>query len=161
MLCHAHFVAIITHFFPSCSLPCFKIHKSQCELLIVEGVAKRPAQAIGASCVEESESAPEIDLSQDPQFQQLFEQFPTLRARLKWIYDASQERPNTRQGSGHDRFQASNYSFNHSQLSPERRLDHLMQLLDKELKAVSAETNGIRAFADLVAQALPEKQVSI
>jgi hypothetical protein len=102
-----------------------------------------------------------IDLTQDTRFEQLFEQFPTLRPRLKWIFDASKERPNPRQISGHDRSQSSNNSFNRSQLSPERRLDHLMQLLDKELKAASAETNGIRAFADQVAQVLTEKRGSI
>ncbi|KEF63352.1 uncharacterized protein A1O9_01329 [Exophiala aquamarina CBS 119918] len=121
---------------------------------------KDPVPVIDASSVKASEPAIVADLVGNPQFQQLFEQFPALRPRLRWIFDASTEQPDYRPGPRYNRSKTSNDSFNSSKLSPERRLARTMHLLDKELKAPSAKTNGIKAFAEMVAQLSTEEQDS-
>lgn len=122
---------------------------------------RESAHGIDASRVEEFEPTIVADLAGNPQFHQLFEQFPALKPRLRWIFDASREQPDHRPGPRYDRSQPSNDSVSRSQLPPERRLARAMHLLDKELKAPSAETNGIKAFADMVAQLSTEEQDSM
>lgn len=148
---------------PSCSLPCFKIHKNQCTLLDPRGIQdKDSARTVGTpASTEKPASVTVMDPPQDQQILELFEKFPTLRPRLKCIFDASKERLENRQGSRHDKSRHSNKdNFNSSQLSPERRLAHAMRLLDKELNAASAESNGIEAFSSLVGQGSVEDQGS-
>lgn len=150
-------------YFPSCSLPCFKSHKNQCALLDPQAQDKDSARTIGTpGSAENPESVTVMDPLQDQQILELFEKFPTLRPRLKCIFDASKERPEIRQGSRHDKSRHSNKdTFKSSQLSPERRLANAMRLLDKELNAASAESIGIEAFSSLVGQVSAEDRDSI
>lgn len=84
-------------------------------------------------------------LIQDPKLGKLFEQYPTLRAKLRSIFEATvaeqREEPP----------QARNWGQQSSQRSPDQRIAHAMRVIATNLKAQSADASGLTAFAQLVA----------
>lgn len=85
-------------------------------------------------------------LIQDSRLQKLFEQYPNLRSRLKSIFeiaavDGDERIPPTR-SSTPQRYRR----------SPEQRIAQAMRVLDLELSSETAEIDGLKAFADLVAE---------
>ena len=88
-------------------------------------------------------------LTQDPRLQKLFQQYPNLRTKLKYIFETANDpgdaqfNPNSR-GQGH-------------QLSPQKRIAHAMRILANQLGSDTAEASGLKAFAELVAELNPSK----
>ena len=130
--------------FYSCSLLCFKAHKIQCVQTAIEvTTATIPVKPKAGS---EDNILLGDALIQDPRLQTLFEQYPNLRAKLKYIFDhAMADQDDHNQSMSKARRQ--NY-----QTSPQKRMAHALRVLASQLSSDTAATSGLGAFADLVAE---------
>ncbi|OQV08910.1 hypothetical protein CLAIMM_13120 [Cladophialophora immunda] len=133
---------------PSCSLPCFKTHKSQCEQPTPKSDIPNPEVAPGKSEAASIEDTPLVDLLiGDHRLQNLFQQYPTLRAKLKFIFETTIA--DDREAS---QFTSQSPRGHKSQDTPQKRIARAMRLLERQLDSDTAETSGIMAFAELVAE---------
>jgi hypothetical protein len=88
-------------------------------------------------------------LVQEPRLSQLFEQYPNLRARLKFIFEIAT--------TDEDKFpSASSLRARKSQTSPEQRIAQAMRILAHDLHSKTTNLGGLKAFADLVADLSPK-----
>jgi hypothetical protein len=83
--------------------------------------------------------------------QKLFDQYPNLRVKLKYIFD-------TATGNDHgDDPSNSNARGQRYQSSPQKRIAHAMRILASQLNSENADASGIKAFAELVAELNPNR----
>ncbi|EXJ56509.1 hypothetical protein A1O7_06853 [Cladophialophora yegresii CBS 114405] len=128
----------------SCSLQCFKTHKSRCTHPTRETTAD-PTSPPKPSAAE-AEAGPFGDrLIQDPRLQNIFDQYPNLRIKLKYIFDTATATDHVGDQSN------SNARSQRYQTSPQKRIAHAMRILAGQLSSESAEASGLKAFAELVA----------
>lgn len=139
----------LTRYWKSCSLLCFKTHKNQCEHVSNETPITDPVQPPQPDTTIAQDTLLGDILTQDPRLQAIFEQYPNLRPKLKYIFDTAIANDNdggrlVREGRGQK-----------SQNSPEKRMARALHILSSQLDSETAETSGIKAFADLVAELRP------
>ena len=91
-------------------------------------------------------------LAQDPRLQTMFLQFPGLRAKLRHIFDTTTiddqdgSRPTINgRGQGY-------------QGSPQKRMARSLRILGAQLDSETAESSGLKAFAQLVAELAQNQQ---
>jgi hypothetical protein len=136
--------------FFSCSLPCFKAHKSQCTSTSAESTTEVAAPSAAGSSEQNPTAAapPSLDRSilQDPRVEKLFEQYPNLRAKLKYIFDTAAGNED-----GHER-PRSNARGQVYKDSPQKRMARALRVLTGQLESDTAESSGLKAFAELVAE---------
>ncbi len=152
----------------SCSLPCFKTHKAQCqggqaaqststsrhgmdasgaEPMNATSSPQRYVAAETSQSRDDSSGSADLEqLVQDASLKKLFDEFPNLRARLRFIFDAAtaedgQEGYAPARGPRPPKFGN----------SPEKRIARAMRILERDLDSDFAPTSGIKAFAELVA----------
>ena len=138
----------------SCSLQCFKAHKSHCSKTTSGTYPNSPfpIDAIPAQ-IPRSEDIPIARLlMQDSRLEKLFEQHPNLRPRLKFIFEAatSDDRAKNSTGRSSGTHGLSDRGVKHHS-SPERRIAYALRLLERDLNTTS-ESNGMKALAGLVAE---------
>ncbi|KIW64980.1 hypothetical protein PV04_07274 [Phialophora macrospora] len=134
----------------SCSLPCFQTHKSGCTHPASKTIANptSPPRPSPASV----EDVPFSDsLIHDPRLQKLFDQYPNLRVKLKYIFD-------TATGNGHgDEPSNPNARGQRYQNPPNKRITHAMRILASQLNSENADGSGVKAFAEFVAELNPNR----
>lgn len=141
------FVVINPLFGKSCSLLCFKNHKTQCGHVSSETTPVTASVQPPQPDTTSAQEAPLGDiLSRDPRLQAMLEQYPSLRLKLKYIFDTVIANDNDGGHSMHDG------RGQRSQNSPEKRMARALRILSTQLDSETAETSGIKAFADLVAE---------
>lgn len=90
-------------------------------------------------------------LVRDARLEKLFEVYPSLRTRLKSIFDAATV------DDGREEYLASRSHSPHQRIpqkiqkSPGKSIAGALRILERELDSDSADVSGIKAFAELVA----------
>ena len=90
-------------------------------------------------------------LKEDPRLEALFDQYPNLRSKLKYIFDTtmSDDLP--------DDPIKSNALRQNYQVSPQKRMAHALRILGAQLQSDTSEASGLKAFAELVTELRPTK----
>lgn len=103
---------------------------------------------------------PDVDppsgvLIHDPRLEELFVQYPNLRAKLKFIFETA-----TADGHGADNPSILSPRTQKSHPSPAKRVAYAMRILERELNSTAADASGIAAFSNLVAEWNSQKALS-
>lgn len=131
-------IYIDTCFYYSCSLPCFKSHKSMCS----GEQTVRKEMEVEAKAVTE-DVAPEQTIKEE--LDRLFERHPQLRAKLDSIYQETLDPRSRRVQSQPFR----NPRFEHH-WTEEKGFEQGLRLLKAKLQMNTADQDDLRAFAALV-----------
>ncbi|EXJ77906.1 hypothetical protein A1O3_09065 [Capronia epimyces CBS 606.96] len=130
----------------SCSLQCFKTHKAVCSNVDPEKSAQPPLVTEIFPSTEEARSLPFTDLLvRDPRLPKLFEQYPSLRAKLQLIFQTAVS------AEQEEAYQTRTPGAHKTHRSLEQRIAQAMRMLEYNLSSESADASGMTAFAALVA----------
>jgi len=147
-------------------LQCFKTHSSCCPQALTSKAAIRETEEVQPPN-DHASPKPTLaaSLTRHPKLVELFRRYPSLKSELRAVFEATMEdHPHTDQSGGRrssrrgsrGRNSTSTQSAHGLNQSSDKRLYNAMCLLDEKLVASSAEANGFKAFADLIAETTKE-----
>jgi hypothetical protein len=123
----------------SCSLQCFKSHQSQCEVFEGKSIHVDGEGDASLSTKTPNLAEPAFNLINRQGLEKLLERYPTLRSKLKAIFDVTQDRGEAPGYRNDRRGRLGN-------VGPDRAYARGLALLKRQIEANDADAEALQAF---------------